>query len=151
MAFTDFLTYASKQDNPYVRMAYMMAETIAAQYLVVGRTKKPFISLIGETYELITDKFKFFAENVSQFPPIVAFSVQGDGFKAHNFSNARMHFNGTQVEVHDPELSIRYIYLKDGTEEVYSSKIPKMVIGNLIMQSKMYMEPVDELVMTNTN
>ena len=65
MAFTDLLTHASKQPDPYVRMAYVLAETMAQQWLVLNRTKKPFISLIGETFEIVTDKFKFYGENVS--------------------------------------------------------------------------------------
>jgi len=95
MGFYDLLTFASKQDDPYIRMAYVLAETCAVQWFVLNRTKKPFISLIGETYELVTDKFKFYGENVSAFPPVCSYCVEGEGFKTHNFTNARMNFNGT--------------------------------------------------------
>ena len=49
----------------------------AKQWFVNGRTSKPFISLLGETYEVVTDKYKFYGENCSLQPPILAFC--GDG------------------------------------------------------------------------
>jgi hypothetical protein len=36
-----------------------------SQCLILGRTSKPFISLLGETFELVTNKFKFYGETVS--------------------------------------------------------------------------------------
>jgi len=37
---------------------------------------KPFNPLLGETYELQTDEFKFIAEQVSHHPPITAWHVE---------------------------------------------------------------------------
>ena len=37
-----------------------------------GRTKKPFNPMLGETYELVTEDFKFISEQVSHHPPVSA-------------------------------------------------------------------------------
>ena len=66
MAFSDFFTKASEEKDPFKRMLNIAAFTAATQWFVINRTSKPFISLIGETYEVVTDKFKYYGEIVSQ-------------------------------------------------------------------------------------
>lgn len=38
---------------------------------------KPFNPILGETYELTTDKFEYLAEQVSHHPPVCAVHVKG--------------------------------------------------------------------------
>ena len=97
LAFGDLLTDACKESDPFRRMMLVATMHAGAQWLVNGRTSKPFISLLGETYELITDKYRFFGESVSQHPPILAIMAQGEGWTLHKNINARMHFTGVQV------------------------------------------------------
>jgi hypothetical protein len=47
-------------------MALVSTFVAATQWFVVNRTSKPFISMIGETFEAVTDKFQYYGENVSQ-------------------------------------------------------------------------------------
>jgi len=51
------------------------------------RTKKPFNPILGETYEYITDKHRYFAEQVSHHPPVTAFNLESEGFQLQSFSN----------------------------------------------------------------
>jgi len=37
--------------------------------------------MLGETYELVTEDFRFFAEQVSHHPPISAFIQEGKGYR----------------------------------------------------------------------
>jgi hypothetical protein len=37
--------------------------------------------MLGETYELVTNKFRYFGESVSIQPPIIAFTAEGDGWE----------------------------------------------------------------------
>ena len=63
--FGDLVTKASFEKDPNKRMALVATFIAGTQWLVDGRAGKPFISLLGETYELVTDKFKYYGENVS--------------------------------------------------------------------------------------
>ena len=45
------------------------------------RTKKTFNPMLGETYELVMEDFKYVSEQVSHHPPISAFHVEGDHFR----------------------------------------------------------------------
>lgn len=48
--------------------AYMAARSSS----ILGRMQKPFNSLLGETYELVTANYRAVAEQVSHHPPITA-------------------------------------------------------------------------------
>lgn len=95
MLFSDYLTRASEETDPFRRMIHLASFLSAASWCVNKRIGKPFISLLGETYEIVTDKFKFYGENVSCFPPILAINGRGKGFELNGNVNANMHFTGT--------------------------------------------------------
>lgn len=101
LCFADLLTDASQEQDPFKRMVLVATMHAGAQWLVNGRTSKPFISILGETYELITDKYRFYGESVSQQPPVLAITAQGKGWEINRNINARMHFNGLQIKIKD--------------------------------------------------
>ena len=46
--------------------------------------------MLGETYELITNKYRLIIEMVSHHPPIAAYEVEGySGYKKHTNSRLR--------------------------------------------------------------
>ena len=54
--------------------------------------------MLGETYELVCENFRFFAEQVSHHPPITAFQTQGANYEVEGFSASDSKFkmgNGT--------------------------------------------------------
>ena len=113
MGFTEYITKASKEKDPFMRMINVAIFTAATNWCCVGRIAKPFISLLGETYELVTDKFKYYGENVSQNPPLIVFHGEGEGFKVDKTVEARMQFTGTQVQVKDQRNCQLSIYCQD--------------------------------------
>lgn len=70
MYFTNFLTDASKELDSLKRLILVATWSVTSNMLIIGRTAKPFNPLLGETYELVTPKYRFFAEQVSHHPPI---------------------------------------------------------------------------------
>ena len=60
-----------------MRMALVATWTLAGNMAIIGRTDKPFNPMLGETYELVTPKYRFMAEQVSHHPPILAINCQG--------------------------------------------------------------------------
>ena len=111
------------------------------------RTSKPFISLLGETYELKTNKFRFIGECVCKVPSTLAFHAEGEGFEMTKNVQAKMKFTGTQVKVKDENLAELKLKLED-KDEIYYFPIPEMTIGNLLLPSR-YMEPVGEIEVIN--
>ena len=55
--------------------------SVSAYANIIGRNAKPFNPLLGETFEIVTDDFKFIGEHVSNKPPISAFYYEGGGYK----------------------------------------------------------------------
>lgn len=60
--YNDLLEKAAQEQNSLIRMAYVSAYSISRYQSVTGRMHKPFNSLLGETYELVTTKYRFFSE-----------------------------------------------------------------------------------------
>jgi oxysterol-binding protein 1 len=64
---------AAQNPDSLRRMALVLAHQFSAFNLMKLRTKKPFNPMLGETYELVTEDYRFFSEQVSHHPPISAF------------------------------------------------------------------------------
>ena len=54
-------------------MMLVTQSLIQSFYTVPRRLNKPFNPLLGETFECITPKFRYFSESVSHHPPVSAF------------------------------------------------------------------------------
>lgn len=100
--FSELYLEALKQEDPVRRMLYVVTNIAGSAVNVTGRTSKPFITMLGETFEMVTDKYRYYGECVEEKPPILAFVLEGDGFRSTKTVNATMHFNGSRVRVHDP-------------------------------------------------
>ena len=66
LCFADLFEEAVTEPCPFRRMVLVSTFAAATQWFVVNRTSKPFISMLGETFEIVTDKFQYYGENVSQ-------------------------------------------------------------------------------------
>jgi hypothetical protein len=60
--YNDLLERAAQEPNSLIRMALVASYSASRYYSVIGRINKPFNSLLGETYELVTTKYRFFSE-----------------------------------------------------------------------------------------
>lgn len=101
MYFNDFLTMASKESDPLKRLILVSTWSTTNNLLIIGRTAKPFNPLLGETYELVTPKYRFFSEQVSHHPPIECMNCQGDSFEIYQTIVSKMKFTGKIVQVSD--------------------------------------------------
>lgn len=57
-----FFEKAAEHPEPIMRLAYALVGLCACCNIAKTRKRKPFDSMIGETYELVTDKMKFVSE-----------------------------------------------------------------------------------------
>lgn len=64
-----------------MRLALVSVYTITRYCGIPGRMQKPFNPLLGETFELVTTKYRFFSEQVSHHPPITAFHCEGSNYE----------------------------------------------------------------------
>jgi hypothetical protein len=69
----------------------------------MGRTKKPFNPLLGETYELVTPKFRYFSELLCHHPPIVGMECEGQGWKFFKILENTLKFNGKSILINDKD------------------------------------------------
>jgi hypothetical protein len=72
MDYEDLLVKANRSKDELERLMYVGCFGIAQYACVPGRHSKPFNPLLGETFELLTPKFRYIAEQVSHHPPISA-------------------------------------------------------------------------------
>lgn len=56
------------------------------------RMKKPFNSILGETYEYVGDRFRFFGEQVSHHPPVSAYHFEGKNYTTHGSTSVKQSF-----------------------------------------------------------
>ena len=62
------------------RFLKVVRHFLGPQVTASRRDKKPFNSMLGETYELVTEDYRFLAEQVCHHPPQSAFFVEGKGY-----------------------------------------------------------------------
>jgi len=63
MCFCDeMFQKAIVETDPCKRMVNMATYNAATYFLIKGRTAKPFNPLLGETFEMLTDKIRFISE-----------------------------------------------------------------------------------------
>ena len=73
----EYFSKAVIEEDSLKRMVYVAAYSAATYFLIKGRTQKPFNPLLGETYELVTPTYRYFSEQVSHHPPVIATNAQG--------------------------------------------------------------------------
>ena len=114
-------------------MVHMATYTCATYSLVINRIQKPFNPMLGETYELITDKFRLYSELVSHHPPVIAFNCQGNRWEMDKNVETIIKFNGKHVTVEDFNLTHIKLHPKClKVPEHYVMSLPKMTVGNLM-------------------
>ena len=62
-----------------------------------------------------------------------------------------MIFDGTNIKVQDDNSCTIVLTLPDGQQETYTSSGPRMVIGNLMIPSRRYMEATGTATLTCSN
>eukprot|EP00826_Nyctotherus_ovalis_P031555 TRINITY_DN2523_c0_g1_i5.p1 TRINITY_DN2523_c0_g1~~TRINITY_DN2523_c0_g1_i5.p1 ORF type:complete len:354 (-),score=104.31 TRINITY_DN2523_c0_g1_i5:116-1177(-) len=81
MESQSLLVRANGDSDSLRRMAHVAVFNAAQYGSVVGRKLKPFSSLLGETFELVADGYKFFGEQVSRH--LSACHAESDDYEVH--------------------------------------------------------------------
>ena len=74
----DLFEEASQCEDPVERLCLIMIGLATAFSTTKYRKKKPFNPMLGETYEFVSDKLRYFTEKVMHIPhQIVAWEMEG--------------------------------------------------------------------------
>lgn len=82
----------AQEPNSLRRLAKTIVHNLIQYNLTKSRTKKPFNPMLGETYELVTEDFRWISEQVSHHPPITAYYQEGRGYKINGFADTKSSF-----------------------------------------------------------
>ena len=132
---------AASAPDPVRRMLLAATHAAASPWFVLGRTSKPFDALLGETYELVTDKFRYFAECVEQEPVVMACVVSGKNCRMEKTFKPILTFKSGRVNVTDEYKSNSTLTLRNGVKETYTYVMPTLVVGNVMLPNRRYIEP----------
>ena len=78
--FRHLIVNACQDPDQYKRLAYVAIFLVIQYTATLGRNKKPFNPLLGETFEYEIDGIRMLVEQVSHHPPISAFHVESEDF-----------------------------------------------------------------------
>lgn len=103
------------------------------QYAGVSRRlSKPFNPLLGETFELVTDKCRVLAEQVSHHPPVTAIYAHSTSGKYEVWTNthSKTSFMGTSLEVTNHGMTH---YRLTNQKELYTANRPSTIVHNILL------------------
>ncbi len=139
------LDKAAVDKNQYLRIAYISVFNATQYNSCYGRTLKPFNPILGETFEYVTDRYRYFSEQVSHHPPICACHCEGRGYNFYFNTQVTNRFWGNSLEFRP--LGKTYLHLKN-LDEDYSVSRPS-TIGQNIIFGKLYLDLSGEAVAEN--
>ena len=100
MEYNHLLDQALEMSDPMKRLAYVAIYSMTLLTGVERNSTKPFNPLLGETFEFISEGFRFLAEQVSHHPPITGCYCEGfSGYKVWTNSRAKTKFTGRALNV----------------------------------------------------
>jgi hypothetical protein len=72
---------ASEEIDPIRRMALVVVATLSGLHTMKYRKRKPFNPMLGETYELVTSNYRFFAEKIEHLPKqVFCYMLEGKAY-----------------------------------------------------------------------
>lgn len=90
--------------------------------------------MLGETYELVTDRLRFISEKIEHVPKqVVCFNMEGDGYEFNTYNNPdpKFKFNGGKGMIEFSQVGAYNIHMKKFDEHISVSK-PKIQGKNII-------------------
>jgi len=147
LEYAEYLKKANHESDSCMRLAWCMAFTFAPMYSMIGRLKKPFNPILGETFEYVPvdGSFKFISEQVSHHPPISAGHAHSDDFIWYADTAFKSSFGAGSLEV--TPLGTSHIILKKHEDHI-TYKRPTVAACNLVF-GNMYIDNIGEMPFTN--
>jgi len=139
------LEKAANEKNPYLKLAYIAAFNANQYNGCLGRDMKPFNPLLGETFEYVTDKYRFFSEQVSHHPPISACHCESKYYTVYFNTQVSNKFWGNSLSF--KPMGRTYIHFKN-TDEDFVVDRPNTDAHNIIF-GKLYLDLSGESVAEN--
>jgi len=90
--------------------------------------------MLGETFEMVTEHFRFLGEKVYHRPKqVIAFCLEGENYKllSHNQPNPKFNFNGGRGMLTMNQAGCRDMYFKKYDEHM-SFMNPQIVTKNIV-------------------
>ena len=112
------------------RLGYIAICLLAQYNEVIGRNRKPFNPLLGETFEIIQPEFRWLSEQVSHHPPVSAFFMEGKGYQLTGDTVVNSFFRGSSLEFR--AVGLNHLHLTDTNEHIVIRR-PDNSANNLIM------------------
>lgn len=99
MEFEWLLQKALAAENSGLRAAYLLAMNMGILTISAFSTKKPFNSLLGETFDLVTPTFRAVSEQVVHHPPITAYFVEAADYEIEGSFTVNVNFTFSGMEI----------------------------------------------------
>lgn len=122
-----------------MRLAFVAAYMAVRGSSIVGRLQKPFNSLLGETYELVTEDYRCIAEQICHHPPTTAYHCESKQAIVNCANSTTIKFNGRYMIMQPKEPIFINLKLPSGELEHYTCLLPQITVHNLIL-GKMYVD-----------
>lgn len=136
------LNEADMESDPVKRMAKVASFAIAQYKGTNKRLGKPFNPILGETFELVGDGWRYFSEQVSHHPPISACIGESDHYRytVDTYTKMSLSIKGSFDAY--PQ-GFQHVTLKSHNEH-YALTRPATCVHNLIIGT-MYIEHVGQM------
>ena len=147
--YLDLLNKAANEEKKEMQLCYISAFIIGEIFLNIGRSLKPFNSIIGETYEYFNNNlnFRYYSEQVSHKPPINAYVGETPDFILYGDTLGDTSF---KIFKGGMELSftnkIHILFKKTGDHYTY---IPPNAIAKGLMKPPMYIDYYGDVLIEN--
>ena len=126
-------------------MAYIGAFAVSMYAGTENRVSKPFNPILGETYEMIGERWKYICEQVSHHPPISAAYAESDLYEFWGNTAMKQSFKGTKLTF--TPLGCMNIRFKDNDDQ-FIIKRPTTNVNNIILGT-MYIDTIGSMVIMN--
>lgn len=134
--WADFFTRAAREPDPYRRLLYCFTPIFMGYTNMVMRNKKPFNPILGETYELQTDKFRLVCEQITHHPPACSYCIEGPDYQAVGTCSVNPACKLTGIEMIFDFYTRMTLHT---TGEVFTYKFPSVSFHNVIWGGRMYL------------
>eukprot|EP01129_Flabellula_baltica_P005288 TRINITY_DN1900_c0_g1_i2.p1 TRINITY_DN1900_c0_g1~~TRINITY_DN1900_c0_g1_i2.p1 ORF type:complete len:309 (+),score=64.11 TRINITY_DN1900_c0_g1_i2:56-982(+) len=146
LEYHTLLDMCAAAEDQYERMALLTAFAISG-YSSTERFLNNFNPILGETFEIVRDDFRYLTEQVSHHPPISAVIAENDNWVWYQNCKAHTGFLGNVVEI---DTHARNHFEIKGTGEHFFYTAPSARLHNIIIGS-MWLQHCGDLVIQNSN
>ena len=127
---------AAETDDPVLRQAFAVIGLATFTANAKYRKKKPFNPMLGETFEMVTENYRYLAEKVMHNPEqITALSLEGKNYHLYQYQLAKPQFrlNYGKGAMHIQFKGQTDIYFKNYDEHISTNRqsiwLKNLIIG----------------------